>query len=87
MTDLSVCLALRRCCCLSPPSGYYYAELGSADDPNTHWNRSTRKYEKEIPEDCILVHLKASPEVIRARMESDPHEFQVVPCVYVYTPR
>ena len=39
---------------------------------------STRKYEKEIPQDSILVHLKASPDVIHQRMEDDPHDTQLV---------
>jgi hypothetical protein len=38
----------------------------------------TRKYETEMPEETILVHLKASPEVIRSRMKSEPHEYEVI---------
>jgi len=37
-----------------------------------------REYEAEMPEDTILVHLKARPEVIEARMASAPHDFTTV---------
>ncbi len=39
---------------------------------------TVRQYEPEMPGDTILVHLKASSEVIRARMESAPHDFPLV---------
>ncbi len=55
---------------------YYYPTL-------TNWHHknaaSTRKYEREIPQDSILVHVKASPEVIRDRMQRDPHPHGIVP--------
>lgn len=38
-----------------------------------------REYEPDLPEDTILVHLYARSEVIRARMESDPHPHPLVP--------
>jgi hypothetical protein len=38
-----------------------------------------REYEPEMPDDTILVHLHASADVIRARMESDPHPYTLVP--------
>jgi hypothetical protein len=38
----------------------------------------TREYEAEMPEDTILVHLKARPEVIAARMGRDPHDYTVI---------
>lgn len=37
-----------------------------------------REYETEMPDDTILVHLMARPEVIRARMASAPHEHTVI---------
>lgn len=36
-------------------------------------------FEADLPKDVILVHLYATPEVIRARMKSDPHPHQLVP--------
>ena len=38
-----------------------------------------REYEPDLPEDAILVHLYAEPEVIRGRMASDPHPHSLVP--------
>lgn len=38
-----------------------------------------REYEPDMPADTILVHLKARPEIIRARMASHPHPHQLVP--------
>lgn len=35
--------------------------------------------EPELPTDTIVVHLHAEPDVIRARMASDPHPHQLVP--------
>ena len=37
-----------------------------------------RAYETDMPADTILVHLQAQPEVIQARMEADPHEFEII---------
>ena len=48
---------------------YYY--------PGT--NVHVREYEPDMPDDVILVHLHARPEVIRRRSESDPHPHQMVP--------
>ena len=42
-------------------------------------NIHIREYEPDLPKDVILVHLHATPEVIRARMASDPHPHQLVP--------
>lgn len=42
-------------------------------------NIEIREYEPEMPEDTILVHLHARPEVIRQRMQQDPHPHQLVP--------
>jgi len=39
---------------------------------------SVRTYEPEMPDDTILVHLKAAPKVIAARMDSAPHDYPVV---------
>ena len=36
-----------------------------------------------MPDDVILVHLHARPEVIRGRGESDPHPHQMVPAADV----
>ena len=36
-------------------------------------------FEADLPSDTLLVHLHSSPEVIRARMKSDPHPYQLVP--------
>ncbi len=37
-----------------------------------------REYEPDMPHDTILVHLHARPEVIRKRMETNPHPHQLV---------
>jgi hypothetical protein len=51
---------------------YYY--------PNDVFSVSyLRRVESLLPADTILLLLKASPEVIRRRMESAPHEYQIVP--------
>lgn len=42
-------------------------------------NVEVREYEPELPDDLILVHLHARPEVIRQRMESAPHPQPLVP--------
>jgi hypothetical protein len=51
---------------------YYYPEVGRIGEPPRRW-------ETEMPEDTILVHLKASPEVIAERMARAPHAYPVVP--------
>ena len=38
----------------------------------------TRQYEHDMPEELVLVHLKARPEVIEARMAADPHPYQLI---------
>lgn len=38
-----------------------------------------RQYEPELPDDVILVHLHARPEVIRQRMKTAPHPQPLVP--------
>ena len=48
---------------------YYYPNLAGM---------SARFYERPLPPDVILVHLFARPEVIAARMEADPHDFEVI---------
>ena len=48
-------------------------------DPPERLNNPVRQYETGFPEDTILVHLHASPAVIRSRMEIAPHKHQVVP--------
>lgn len=48
---------------------YYYPAI----------NIEVREYEPDLPADTMLVHLKARPEVIRARMASHPHPHQLVP--------
>lgn len=39
---------------------------------------ATREYEIDMPGDTLLVHLQARPEVIEARMEATPHDFQII---------
>ena len=51
---------------------YYYPEVNLGTDP-------PRRDEAKMPEDTILVHLKASPETIRRRMKETPHAYPVVP--------
>lgn len=48
---------------------YYYPGISIA----------VREYEPDMPDDAILVHLHARPEVIRHRMETAPHPRQLVP--------
>lgn len=48
---------------------YYYPDVRTI---------GPREYEVEMPDDTILVHLKASAETIESRMVRDPHEFQVI---------
>lgn len=48
---------------------YYYPGL----------NIAVREYEPDMPDDTILVHLHAEPEVIRQRMQLEPHPHQLVP--------
>lgn len=48
---------------------YYYPGLG----------QEVRQYEPELPDDVILVHLHARPEVIRQRMKNAPHPQPLVP--------
>ncbi len=38
-----------------------------------------REYEPDLPEDVLLVHLHARPDVFRQRMESSPHPHTLVP--------
>jgi hypothetical protein len=38
----------------------------------------TRRYEAEMPDDTILVHLTAKPDVIQKRMETNPHKYTVI---------
>ncbi|SVA58649.1 uncharacterized protein METZ01_LOCUS111503 [marine metagenome] len=42
-------------------------------------NIDVREYEPEMPDDTILVHLTATADVVRTRMQSDPHTHQLVP--------
>lgn len=51
---------------------YYYPEVNLGVE-------SSRRDETKMPEDTILVHLKASPDVIRRRMKEAPHDYPVVP--------
>ena len=48
---------------------YYYPGI------NIH----IREYEPDMPENVILTHLYARPEVIRSRMKTHPHPFPLVP--------
>lgn len=38
-----------------------------------------REYEPDLPDDTLLVHLHAQPEVIQGRMKSEPHLHTLVP--------
>ncbi len=50
---------------------YYYPKIGRlAETP--------RAWEVDMPSDTILVHLKASPEVIAARMKQAPHQYPII---------
>jgi len=51
---------------------YYYPS-------EAHWLNYSRRIEKDLPEDTILLLLTSRPEVIHHRMQASPHEFQVVP--------
>ena len=51
---------------------YYYPEVNLGVD-------SARRDETKMPEDTILVHMKASPAAIRKRMSDAPHAYPVVP--------
>lgn len=42
-------------------------------------NIEIREYEPDMPDEVLLVHLYARPEVIRARMAAAPHPHQLVP--------
>jgi len=42
-------------------------------------NIEIREYEPDMPDDTILVHLHATTEAIRTRMESAPHPHSLVP--------
>ncbi|MBT4976467.1 MAG: hypothetical protein HOL51_11435 [Gemmatimonadetes bacterium] len=48
---------------------YYYPGLTVSD---------TRKYESEMPDDAILVHLHARPEVIAQRLDEAPHPHTII---------
>ena len=49
---------------------YYYPDMAVA--------HKAREYEAELPGDEILAHVTASPEVIQARMEANPHEYTLI---------
>ena len=51
---------------------YYYPDLARPVENPQAW-------EKDMPSDIILVHLTASPDVIKQRMKDDPHEYPIVP--------
>jgi len=41
--------------------------------------QQVREYEPEMPDDTILVHLHARPDVLLQRMDASPHPHQLVP--------
>ena len=41
--------------------------------------QQVREYEPEMPDDTILVHLHARPDVLLKRMDASPHPHQLVP--------
>ena len=51
---------------------YYYPDIGRAGETPQAW-------EAGMPDDTILVHLTARPEVIQKRMEEALHDYPVVP--------
>jgi thymidylate kinase len=51
---------------------------GRYNYPGHAWPAYQRKVESDLPADTILLLLKASPEVIRRRMELAPHKYPVV---------
>ena len=51
---------------------YYYPDLARPVENPQAW-------EKDMPSDIILVHLTATPDVIKQRMKDDPHEYPIVP--------
>ena len=51
---------------------YYYPEYGKSFETPQSW-------EKEMPSDTILVLLTATPDVIKQRMQNDPHTYSLVP--------
>lgn len=51
---------------------YYYPAVGRLSE-------TPRAWEAEMPRDTILVHLKASAEVIERRMDEDRHTYHIVP--------
>ena len=51
---------------------------GRYNYPGHAWPGYARKVESELPADTILLLLKASPAVIRRRMETAPHAYPVV---------
>lgn len=51
---------------------YYYPDLARPVENPQAW-------EKDMPFDIILVHLTASSDVIKQRMNDDPHDYPIVP--------
>ncbi len=51
---------------------YYYPDLGRAVENPQSW-------EKDMPDDAMLVLLNCKAEVIKKRMKADPHEYSIVP--------
>ncbi|MEC8990249.1 MAG: hypothetical protein VX656_03300 [Candidatus Latescibacterota bacterium] len=41
--------------------------------------QAVREYEPDMPDDTLLVHLNTTAQVIRTRMQSDPHPHTLVP--------
>ena len=59
--------------------GFYFEE--AVYGPKYYYpgqNSPPIDFEADLPKDVILVHLHAKPEVIRSRMQSDPHPHQLV---------
>jgi hypothetical protein len=55
-----------------------YGPLYYGYRPDFLASKQGRELEKELPSDIILVLLTASPDKIVKRMESSPHEYQVI---------
>lgn len=63
-------------------TGFYIEEVvygGRYYYPGSRVIENPRRAETELPSDCILVHLTATPGAIVSRMEQNPHPYPVVP--------
>ena len=65
-------------------STFYGDDPGSPYYQNYH-HRAQRGYETQVMEarlpDVVMIHVTASDDVIKQRMETDPHEYQIIKSV------